>query len=80
LELYKLVKALKKWLLPSMSSPDLIPIKPLGKKIQPLVCDCPHTPLCVSELKIAFFEASDQITEANIDGYVNHMGIGCRLF
>jgi len=50
------------------------------EKIKPLVCDCPHTPLGVSELKVAFFEASDQITEANIDGYANHMGIGCRLF
>src|SRR5882762_3115985 len=50
------------------------------EKSKSLVCDCPHIPLSASELKVAVFEASDWIAEANIDGYVNHMGIGCKLY
>src|SRR5882762_2925784 len=50
------------------------------EKFKSLVCDCPHIPLSVSELKVAVFEASDWIVEANIDGYVNPMGIGCKLY
>jgi len=50
------------------------------EKFKSLVCDCPHIPLSVSELQVAVFEASDWIVEANIDGYVNPMGIGCKLY
>jgi len=56
------------------SSPDLNPIEPLWNKMKTLICNCPHIPSSIGELKAAAFEAWDQITEADIDGYVNRMG------
>jgi len=56
------------------SSPDLNPIEPLWNKMKTLIHNRPHIPSSIGELKAAAFEAWDQITEADIDGYVNHMG------
>ena len=44
------------------------------EKMRFLIHNCPHIPSSISELKAAAFEAWDQITEADIDEHVNHMG------
>jgi len=44
------------------------------EKMRFLIHNCPHIPSSISELKAAAFETWDQITEADIDEHVNHMG------
>jgi hypothetical protein len=55
------------------SSPGLSPIKPLWKTFKALIRAHPHIPTSLKELKIAAWEAWEQIMEQDIDNHVKKM-------
>ena len=55
-------------------SPDMSPIEPLWNTLKKFIHKCPHIPTNLDKLIQAAWEAWDEITEANIDAHVKHMG------
>jgi len=50
-----------------------LPIEPVWYELKKLVCDCPHLPTTVDELKAAVLAAWDELDIANVDKYILSM-------
>ena len=55
------------------SSPDVVPIEPLWHNLKELIRARPHIPTSLDELKVAVYEAWDQLTVKDVDSHIDTM-------